>query len=119
MTRNTTNPNLVEVIRLLKKQSNTTGAAIWDALAKHLASSKHRRVALNLSRINRHTREGATVAVPGRVLGSGVLDHAVTVAALAFSAAARRKIEQAGGRCIPLRQLMQTHPTGSGVRLIG
>lgn len=119
MTRNTTNPELVKVIRLLKKQSNTTGAAIWDSLAKHLVSPKHRRVALNLSRINRHTQGGATVAVPGRVLGSGALDHAVTVAAMAFSTVARKKIEQAGGQCIPLRQLMQTHPTGSGVRIIG
>ena len=119
MTRNTTTPELIEVIRLLKKQSNATGAAIWDSLAKHLASPKRRRIALNLSRINRHTQKGATVAVPGRVLGSGALDHAVTVAAMTFSTAARKKIEQAGGQCIPLRQLMQTNPTGSGVRIIG
>jgi large subunit ribosomal protein L18e len=119
MTRKTTNPELVAVIRLLKKQSNATGAAVWDSLAKHLASPKHRRVALNLSRINRYTQEGATVAVPGKVLGSGVIDHEVTVAAMAFSTVARKKIEQAGGRCIPLRRLMQTHPAGSGVRIIG
>ena len=119
MIRKSTNPELVAVIRLLKKQSNVTGAAIWVSLAKHLASSKHRRAALNLSRINRYTQEGATVAVPGKVLGSGTINHNVTVAAMNFSTVARNKIEQAGGQCIDIRQLVQTHPAGSGVRIIG
>ncbi len=34
-----------------------------------------------------------------KILGQGELTHALTVHAHAFSAAARRKIEAAGGRC--------------------
>jgi large subunit ribosomal protein L15 len=37
--------------------------------------------------------------LPVKVLGNGEVDQAITVSAHKFSAAARRKIEAAGGRC--------------------
>jgi len=40
---------------------------------------------VNLGRIERYAQEDETVVVPGKVLGSGVLEKNVTVAAVDFS----------------------------------
>jgi len=119
MSSKTTNPELIEVVKLLKRRANESDAAIWDALAEKLSKSKHNRISVNISRINRYSANDETVVVPGKVLGSGVLTHKVHVAAFAFSRQAREKIEEAGGKCLTLRNLVQKSPKGSGIKIIG
>jgi large subunit ribosomal protein L18e len=114
-----TNPELIKLIRFLRKNSNETGASIWDALASKFEKSKHARSSVNLSRINRCTSDGDKVVVPGKVLGAGALEHKVSVAAFSFSEEARRKIEKAGGECMEIPLLVQRAPKGSGVKIIG
>ena len=64
------------------------------------------------------TTEDETVLVPGKVLGSGTLDHKVQVAALDFSQKAEDKIASAGGKCLDINLLLEENPTGSGVKII-
>lgn len=113
------NPELVRVVNLLKRRANETGSPIWDDVAERLGGSKHSRVSVNISRINRHSSEGETVVVPGKVLGAGVLDHAVHVAAFGFSGQAREKIRGANGECLTLSELVDRNATGVGVKIIG
>ena len=87
-----TNPDLKSLIRLLRKQSRANEAAIWRDAAENLSRSKRKRVAVNLSKINRYTQEKDKVLVPGKVLGAGIIDHPVRIAALDFSEKARFKI---------------------------
>jgi len=84
-----------------------------------LAASRRKRVAVNISRINRYTLKNETVAVPGKVLGAGELDHPVTVAAFAFSETAKQKIRKARGKCLSLVELVKKNPKGSKVKIIG
>ena len=114
----TTNPQLLETRRMLKKASRTSDAQIWRALSEELLRSKHCRASVNLSRISRSLREGETAAVPGKVLGAGS-PRKISVAAFNFSETARRKIEEKGGECLSLRELVERDPKGSGVRIIG
>ncbi|MEM1539489.1 MAG: 50S ribosomal protein L18e [Candidatus Bathyarchaeia archaeon] len=114
-----TNPQLIELIRFLKKCGRENKAEIWRALAKHLAKSRRKRVVVNVSRLNRHTLKNDVVAVPGKVLGSGELDHPITVAAFAFSEKAEEKIKKAKGKCLSLMELAKKNPKGSGVKIIG
>ncbi len=107
-----TNPNLQRLITELARLTHTTSRAVWRELGERLAKPRSRRAEVNLSRIARHTREGDTVAVPGKVLGAGRISHAVTVGALAFSESAVRKITSAGGRCLSLEELMKENPKG-------
>ena len=58
-----TNPELIQLIRFLKKQGREREAGIWRDLAKHLSKAKQQRAAVNLSRINRHTQKGDAVVV--------------------------------------------------------
>ena len=115
----TTNPELTSLIRLLRKKSRENEAKIWRDVARRLSSSRRRRVAVNVSRLNRCTQRRETVVVSGKVLGAGKIDHAVRVAAFAFSDRAKFKILKARGKCLSIPDLVKKNPKGTGVKIIG
>lgn len=114
-----TNPELVKLIRLLRKKSRENKAAIWKDLAERLSKPKRRRIVVNVSRLNRYTESGDTVVVPGKVLGAGSINHPIKVAAFAFSEQARLKIVKAKGKCITIPELVESNPKGTDVKIIG
>jgi len=113
-----TNPVVKDLIEDLRRRSYSEGVKIWKDLSKRLAKSTRQRTKVNVGEIGVHTKEKEQVAVPGKVLGFGELDHPVVVAALGFSLRAREKIVQAGGECIGLSELVERNPKGSKVRII-
>ena len=115
MKRKITNPQLLEEIKLLRKQK----AAIWKRIAKDLQKPARSRREINLSRINRHAKAGEIIAVPGKVLSAGNLDKKITIAAWQFSERAKEKIKSAGGEIITFKQLIEKNPKGTKVRLLG
>lgn len=112
------NKELEKTIRELKTAKKKTGQPIWGALAEELDKPKRIRVDVNLSAINRLTKEGEVAAVPGKVLASGSLEHPVTVAAYSFSYLAKKKIKAAGGEAKTLTQLVSEGVEPSKVKLI-
>jgi len=113
-----TNPNLVKLIDELLKASAMNDAPIWKDIAERLAKPKRLYAEVNVSKIQRYAKEGETIIVPGKVLGRGKITKPVTVAALSFSESARRKIIEAGGKCLTIKELLEINPTGSGVRIM-
>ena len=91
-----TNPNLIELINKLYEQSRNEDAAIWKDVAQRLDE---------------------TILVPGKVLSNGDLENKVDVVALKFSAKAQEKIENAGGECISIDEIMDKNPKGSNIRI--
>ena len=91
-----TNADLVGLIDQLKAQSRDTGAALWRDVAKRLSKSRKNWAQPNLSRVTRYAPEGATILVPGKLLGSGEVTGNRTIAAYSVSSSARAKIEAAG-----------------------
>lgn len=114
-----TNVQVRKLIRFLRKASNLYNVDIWRDIAERLNAPRRRRVEVNLSKIQRYTKSGDVVVVPGKVLGSGVLDHPVIVGALAFSQKAYEKIHSAGGECLSILELVKRFPRGSGVKILG
>ncbi|MCD6325690.1 50S ribosomal protein L18e [Candidatus Bathyarchaeota archaeon] len=114
-----TNPDLLRLIRFLRKKSRENEAAIWRRIAEMLSKPKRRRIAVNVSRINRYSKENDEVVVPGKVLGAGVINHPVKVAAFAFSDKARSKIIKAKGECLTIPELAEMNPKGSNVKITG
>jgi len=114
----TTNPLLIELISSLRKESKEKQAPIWLDVADYLAKTRSQRVAVNLSTINRHTEKADVVVVPGKILASGALTHAVTVASFEASDAAKAKLEAAKGKYITIQELMEKNPKGSNVKII-
>jgi large subunit ribosomal protein L18e len=113
-----TNPELIQLIRFLKKQSRENNADIWRDVAKHLAKAKKQRVAVNLSRINRHTQKSDMIVVPGKVLGTGTLNHSITVAAFSASGKAKEKLAAAKAKYLSIPQLVEKNPKGAKVKII-
>ncbi len=113
-----TNVHLRKLIRFLEKVSNQNKVRIWKYVAELLSKPTRQRVEVNVGKINRLTKEGDTVVVPGKVLGGGILDHKVVVAAWRFSEQARKKIIKAGGEAISIEELVQRNPKGSFVKII-
>lgn len=103
---------------MLRKKAAENKAAVWRRVAERLEKPARRRAEVNLHLINKHTKQGDVVVVPGKVLGSGSVEHAVTVAAHSFSASAVEKIKKAGGSCMSIEEIVERNPKGSGVRLM-
>jgi len=113
-----TDVNLRRLIRTLRKKSNEEEVSIWKDVAWRLEKPRRQKAEVNVSRINRYTKEGDTVIVPGSVLGAGKLEHRVTVAAWKFSETAKKKIKAAGGEVLTIEELVERNPKGSGVLIM-
>ncbi|NLF88084.1 50S ribosomal protein L18e [Candidatus Bathyarchaeota archaeon] len=113
-----TNPQLVELISLLRKTSKEQNAPIWADVADDLAHTRSQRVVVNLSSINRNTEKADVVVVPGKVLSSGALDHTVTVASFEASDTAKAKVQASKGQYISIKELLEKNPKGSKVKII-
>ncbi len=113
-----TNPKLVELVRSLRKASRENRTPIWLAISNSLSKPRKNMAQINISRIARLTKGGETVAVPGKVLGAGLISHRLTVAALSFSADAAEKIRAVGGRCVTLNELLRENPSGAQVKIM-
>jgi large subunit ribosomal protein L18e len=115
----TTNPELVRLIRFLKKQSRENKVKIWSDVAESLAKHRRKRIAVNVSRLNRYTKKNETIVVPGKVLSAGKIDHPITVVAFALSEKAEGKIKAVKGKTLSFLQLVKKNPKGSNVKIIG
>ena len=112
------NPHTMELVQVLRAASREHDAPIWRDIATRLEKPNRSYAEVNISKISRYAKDGETILVPGKVLGGGVLDFSVTVAALNFSEAAEAKITDANGRCISIQDLIATNPSGNRVRIM-
>ncbi len=113
-----TNIILRKTIRKLRSIARRNSAPVWRYVSELLERSTRRKIVVNISKINRYTEPGDTVIVPGKVLGSGSLDHQVIVAAVGFSKKAIDKITRSGGKVIHILDLAKENPKGSKVKII-
>ena len=114
-----TSPLLKNLINELKKASIDQKVNIWKRIALDLERPTRERRIVNLSRINRYTKENEVIVVPGKVLGSGILDHKLTISAYQFSNGALEKIGKIGAKAMPLMELIKESPKGKKIRIIG
>ena len=118
MTYSKTNPRLASLISLLKNTSRENEVNLWRDIADRLEAPARNYAEVNLSKINRYATNGETIIVPGKVLGTGMLELSVKVAALNFSQSASEKIRMANGECMSIEELISVNPTGSRVRIL-
>ncbi|MCD5426059.1 MAG: 50S ribosomal protein L18e [Methanosarcinaceae archaeon] len=107
-----TNPRISVLVKELKNASHAKNVLVWKDIAKRLEKPSRRHAEVNLSTINRHTSQNESVLIPGKVLGSGDMGHAVIIAALGFSESAKRKILDAGGNCISIETALNENMAG-------
>lgn len=115
MKRTKDNPVLASLISGLGAQKKP----IWKRVVSELSRPRRSQVEVNLSKIEKYADEGATVLVPGTVLGSGTLTKkGITIAALRFSGSAKKLIAQSGGKMTSIGDLLKSNPQGKSVVLL-
>ncbi len=105
--------------RDLKKASKSNDAPLWRRLSREALKPSIARRTININKINKLTKEGDVAFFAGKILGTGNLDHGITISSFAISGAAARKIQNAGGKFQNYKTMMQSNPTGKDVMLLG
>ena len=112
--KNKSNLRMVELINRLRKENKP----LWKRTAELLAKPRRRKVQVNISKISRYGKDGMVVLVPGKVLGDGLLNKKLTIAAYSFSLSARKLIEQGGGKAMTINELLDQKVAPSKVLLV-
>lgn len=113
------NPATVKLAHRLRKASAANGAPIWARLSREALKPGSARRTVNVKKLAQLAGSGQTVAVPGKVLGTGTISHPISVFSFSMSAAAAKKITGAGGRVLSHSELVEASPSGKGVLLVG
>ena len=114
-----TNQTVIRMAKDLKKASIKNDAPIWAKLAEYSLKPSIAKRVINLTRISQLTKENDTVACPGKVLGTGSINHKITLCSFSISNSAATKIINNGGSLVSFSDLIEQNPTGKGVLLLG
>ncbi len=77
---------------------------MWGKVAKILSVSKRKRITVNLYKLNKFTKEGDNVIVPGKVLSIGRIDHKINITAIDFSDKAKSELIKGGSKIYELEE---------------
>jgi large subunit ribosomal protein L18e len=114
-----TNTSMQSLIAALKEVAYAQDVALWKRIASDLEKPTRSRRVVNIYKLDKHSKEGETIIVPGKLLGTGDLGHKVNVAAFVCSKQAAEKVTQAGGSVMTLNDLVRENPKGKNVRILG
>lgn len=107
-----------QILQALIEELMKNKKPFWRKVADELSRPRRRKIEVNLSKIEQYAAEDATVLVPGKVLGAGMLSKKMTVAAFAFSESARKLIGEAGGKAVTIESLHRSNPEGRNVMIV-
>ncbi len=110
--RRKTNPSLVETITLARKSK------YWHALAHSISGPSRKHAAVNLDTIEKQTKAGDTVIIPGKVLASGDITKKVRISSLSISKAALEKIKKVKGEYVSLAEEIKKNPKAEGIKVL-
>jgi large subunit ribosomal protein L18e len=113
-----TNIYLRKLINLLKREGKKNNSKFWLYVAELLSRPTRKRVEVNLSKLNKYTNDGDTVIVPGKLLGYGMINKKITVAAWKYSLNAKEKLEKSGIKILTIEDLLKANPKGSNIKII-
>ena len=103
----------------LKQASKKNEAPIWSRLAELAMKSSSSRRVVNLTRINKSTKDNDVLFVPGKVLGTGNLSHKIILGSFSISTTAAQKIIKNGGKIMKYSDMIKKYPTGKDVIIFG
>ncbi len=113
------NQPVIQLVKELRKASTKNKAPIWSKIAEFATKPTSVRKTINVNEINHLTKDNAIVVFPGKVLGTGIISHKITISSLGISNSAATKIIEAGGKVITFDEMMAKNPTGKGVVMLG
>ena len=114
-----TNQVVLQMVKELRGASKKNKAPLWSRLAELALKPSSARRTINLSQIDRFTKDSDVVVVPGKVLGTGNMSQKVTLCSFSISNSGAQKVLGSGGKILSFTELIKNHPTGKGVTIIG
>ena len=113
------NQIVLHMIKDLKQASKKNEAPIWSKIADLALKPSSTKRTVNLTRINKITKENDVLFVPGKVLGTGNLSHKITLSSFSISTTAANKVIKSGGNILAYSDMIKKFPTGKGVIIFG
>ncbi len=114
-----TNQIFINIAKELKEASKKNDAPIWKKLRSFILKSSSSRRIVNLTKIDKITKDNDVLFVPGKVLGTGNISHKITLSSFSMSTTAAKKIIQTGGSIMTYSDMIKKYPTGKGVIIFG
>jgi large subunit ribosomal protein L18e len=106
------NSVLTETIIEAKKNDS------WVGVAGILSGPRRKRICINLEEINKHSKAGETIVIPGKVLSQGEIDKKIKVVALNFSGKAKEKLLSAKCEVVSILDEIKSNPSAKGIKII-
>ncbi|OIO42627.1 50S ribosomal protein L18e [Candidatus Pacearchaeota archaeon CG10_big_fil_rev_8_21_14_0_10_31_9] len=110
--RRKTDPSLVSTIITSKKNP------AWIKISHIISGPRRRKIALNLDEISAQCKDGESVLVPGKVLGTGNLDKKLKIVALHFSESAREKLKKSKIEMLHIDEEMKKNPHAKDIKIL-
>ena len=106
------NTMLVETLRAAKK----TGSEIWLNVASVLSSPRRNKIAVNLGELEKATKEGDSIVVPGKILSQGEISKKIAIIAFAFSEKAKEKLLKTKSQAVNIIDEIKKNPQAKGLK---
>lgn len=110
---------MMHMINEFNRAAKINNASIWSRIAKLLIKPYNKKHVININKINKLTKENDVIICPCKVLGTGTINHKITIFPFNISINAINKIINAGGKIINHKDIMKKFPTGKHVIIIG
>ena len=107
-----TNPELVKLVRKLKKNKG------WIEVANMLSYPRRKKVAKNIEDIEKEIEENAIIVVPGKVLSKGNVSKKEKVVAFSFSQEALKKLKENRCEVLSIEEELNKNPQGKGLKIL-
>ena len=106
------NAKLVKTIIDAKKSEG------WLEVARILSNPRRKRVNMNLEEINKESKEGEIIVIPGKVLSQGEIDKKIKVVALNFSEKAKEKLLKSKSEALSIFEEIKKNPKAKGIKIL-
>ncbi len=107
-----TNQEIVDTILLGTKNPR------WMKIAQIVSNSTRKYASINLSDIEKETKIGDTILIPGKILSSGKLSKKVRICALSISSHALDKLKETKSEFFTILEEMKKNPKAEGIKLL-
>ncbi|MFA6023117.1 MAG: 50S ribosomal protein L18e [Candidatus Pacearchaeota archaeon] len=106
------NPEIVETIITGKKNEK------WLEVANLVSMPKRKMGSINLSDIEKQSKDNETIIVPTKVLGNGEVKKKIKIAALGFSAEAKEKLKKEKIEMVTILEEIKKNPEAKNIHIV-
>ena len=107
-----TNVELVKTIIVAKKNDN------WKEIGEILSGPRRNLKNINLEEIDKKSKEGEIIIIPGKVLSQGKINKKLKVVALGFSERAKEKLLKTKNEVSNIIEEIKKNPKAKGIKIL-